>query len=185
MPAYSDKTLRHAWLVQFNFQSRTMRVWNGLRNLNAGGQVWQPVGPNGMIDQIEDAISDSLPSVAMRISGVNPTLLNMALSEANAIRGRLAFVYDVFFDAEWQPGSIESYAVVRMDTLHVRKKQNRDGSWDQSIEITGEHFLTNGPCPPYGRYSNEDQWARLGNNDDKYFEYMGANQNRRQRWPTF
>lgn len=186
MSSYADPVIRHAFFCKFEFLSGPYYVWTGFRNLSASGIIWRPTGPMATVGTIEDAVSDSAPAVILTVSGVDTALLALALSETDQVRGQLAFIYDMFFDENWQPdGAMENYAVVRMDTLKIKKQKNQDESWTQVIEITGENFLTNGPCPPYGRYSNADQWAREGNNNDLYFQYMAINQNQRQRWPTF
>lgn len=184
----SANPLRHAWFVLFDFASGPMRVWNGFRNIEIGGFVWSPVGPQATIDQIEDPVADTVPSIVMRVSGVDATLLADALAGATEIQGRLAFIFDCFFDASWQPiTTLESYSLVRMDTIKIKREQSGDADkhWEQTIELTCENFLTQGPYPPYGRYTTADQVNRFPGVTDLYFEYMPANQNRRLRWPTF
>ena len=181
--------LNHAFFVKFNFLSGSYYVWNGFRNLKIDGQLWQPVGPSATIQQIEDPVSDSIQPIILTVSGVDAGLLAKALSETNEIRGQLAFIYDMYFDKDEQPiGVMEAYAMVRMDTLKIRRQADGE-SWVQVIEISSEHFLTNGPNPPAGRYSSADQAQRLSvlspTPTDLYFEFMSQNQNRVQRWPTF
>lgn len=178
--------LRHAFFVKFDFLSGPYYVWQGFRPLRINGIKWEPVGPQATIDEVEDAVSDSVPTITLSISGVSADLLAKALAETNEIRLRLAYIYDLYFDENWQPsGDMAAYAVLRMDTLKITNKRNQDDSRDQVISITAENFLTNGPCPPAGRYSSADQWSRLGDTSDLYFEFMAINQNRRQRWPTY
>ncbi len=190
MAASTDPVLRHAFLVKFAFLSGAYYVWQGFRPLPAGGQLWQPVGPLATVDTVEDLVSDTATSILFKVSGVDPTLLALALSETDQVRGQMAFIYDLYFDEDWQPiGIPESYAMVRMDVIKITKKKNPDGSSDQVIEIPSEHFLTNGPNPVAGRYSTADQNQRLSvispTPTDLYFEFMSQNQNRIQRWPTF
>jgi predicted nucleic-acid-binding protein len=178
--------VNHAFFVQLNFVSKTVYVWQGFRNIVVSGRTWQPVGPQATIDQAQDAIGDVVPAITLKVSGVDSSLLALALSESNEVQGRLAQIYDQYFDNDWQPfGDFSVFNVVRMDTLKITKRRNQDGTYDQVIAINSEQFLTNGPNPPYGRYSSTDQWARQGNTNDLYFEYMAINQNRRQRWPTY
>lgn len=179
--------INHAFFVEFNFLTATKRVWQGFRRIEVDGRMWEPVGPLATVEQIEEPIADMVPSITLSVSGVSAELLALALSETNEIQGRLATIYDQYFTDDFQPyGSFEVFNMVRMDTLKIKKSRNaQDGSYTAVIEISAEQFLTNGPNPPYGRYSSADQWAREGNNNDLYFEYMADNQNRRQRWPTF
>lgn len=178
--------VRHAWFVEFHFVSETKRVWSGYRYLEINGQVWAPVGPRGVVDQIEDPIGDQAPSLSLRMSGVDADTVAIALSETNELRGRMVFVYDLYFDADWQPiDTLETYAIAKMDTVRVGKSQNPDGSYDRVIEVPAEYLLTTGANPPNGRYSSSDQQARYPGQTDLYFEFMGQNQNRRLRWPDF
>lgn len=177
--------LNHAFFVRFDFLSSTYRVWNGYRRLLLGGFTWDPVGPFATVQQIEDPVSDSIQPIILSVSGVDQGLLAKALSEDNEINGRMTFIYDCYFDKDSQPiGSLETYAVTRMDTLHIKRQMDGE-SWTQVIEISSEHFLTNGPNPPAGRYSSADQAMRYPGVTDLYFDYMSQNQNRVQRWPTF
>ena len=179
--------VNHAFFVEFSFVSKTVRVWQGFRNIKVSARLWQPVGPLATVSSIEDPVGDNVPVVSLNVSGVDATLLALALSESNEVQGRFATIYDQYFDNGWQPyGDFAFFNVVRMDTLKVSKRVDPStGEYTQVIDISAEQFLTNGPNPPYGRYTNADQWAREGNTNDLYFEYMGANQSRRQRWPTF
>lgn len=178
----------HAFFVLFRFGNGDARVWTGFRNIELAGFVWRPVGPRATLSQIDDAVSDTVPQITLSCSGADDQTLAAALS-SDYIRGHLAFIFDQFFDNDWQPvGDFNPYATVRMDTVKVRRKRNEDGSWDQIISIACEHWLTQGPYPPYGRYTSQDQNARYPTSPsggDKYFDYMPQNQNRIQRWPTF
>lgn len=181
-----DSPLRHAWFAEFHFKSSTARVWTGYRNISLNGHTWSPVGPNGAVDTIEDPIAGSAPALDIRMSGVDSAALATALAGTDEIRGQLVFIYDQYFDAAWQPtGSFAPYAMVRMDTVKVSRSENADGSWDRMITIPSEYLLTAGPNPPSGRYSNADQFQRHPGVTDHYFEFMGQNQNKRIRWPTF
>ncbi len=176
--------LNHAFFVKFDFLSGPYYVWNGFRYLDLAGHIWSPVGPKATITQIEDPVSDSIQPIMLSVSGVDPGLLALALSETNQIRGRLAFISDCYFDNEEQPiGVPEPYSMTRMDTLKIRRQADGE-SWQQVIEISSEHFLTNGPNPVAGRYSSADQAQRYPLETDLYFDYMSQNQNRVQRWPT-
>jgi hypothetical protein len=186
MAGPTDAVLRHAFLVNFNFLSGSYYVWQGFRPLLLSGQIWQPVGPMATVDTVEDLISDTVPSISLKVSGADAGLLAKALSESNEVRGQMAIIYDIYFDENWQPiGDPESYAMVRMDVMKISKRKNSDGSADQVIEIPSEHLLTNGPNPPAGRYSSADQAQRYPLTTDLYFEFIPQNQNRIQRWPTF
>jgi len=184
--SYQGSRLNHAFFAKLDFLSGPAYVWQGFRKIEVAGQVWLPVGPKATVEQIDDPVGDNVPGISFKVSGVDTSTLAAALGEADEIQNRLATVYDQFFDKDLQPtGSLKVFAVARMDSIKVSRQQNSDGSYDQVITVSAENFLTNGPYPSYGRYSSEDQWARLGNNADLYFQFMMINQNRRQRWPTY
>lgn len=181
----SGETVRRGVFVEFRFASETKRVWNGFRNIEIGGYLWEPVGPNATVDQIEDPITDQVPSIELRVSGVEADLLAIALSEADQVRGRLAFIYDTYFDPDWQPLlPLENYATVRMDNVKVSKKPDGQGGTDRVISIEAQHLMTAGASAPAGRYSVADQETRHPG-DGKYFEFIPALQNKVIRWPTY
>lgn len=186
----TDQTLtqqvRHAWFVEFHFVSGTTRVWTGFRYISVNGLIWAPVGPRGVVDQIEDPIGDQAPSLSLRMSGVDTAAIASALAQTNELRGRMVFIYDLYFNADWQPiDALETYGIARMDTVRVSKSQNPDGSYDRVIEVPAEYLLTTGSNPPNGRYSSSDQQARHPGQTDRYFEFLGSLQNKRLRWPDF
>lgn len=182
----STTRVRHAWFVEFRFLTTTTRVWTGFRYITVGGYTWAPVGPRGVVDQIEDPLTDQAPSLALRMSGADSDTLALALSETNEVRGQMVFIYDLYFDVDWQPiASLEAYAVARMDTIRVKKIINADGSSDHVLEVPAEFLLTAGANPPYGRYSAADQTARHPGQTDLYFEFMGQNQSKVLRWPNY
>lgn len=182
----SGATVRHAYFVEFRFTSSTERVWNGFRNIDLGGHIWTPVGPSGTVGNIEDPISNSAPGLSLSLSGVDTDILTAVLAATNEVRGRLVFIYDTFFDEDWQPlEPLSAYAMARMDTVKVSRQAADDGSWNRVISIPAEYLLTTGANPPAGRYSSADQQARFPEANDRYFEFMAQNQNKRMRWPTF
>lgn len=182
----TTQQVRHAWFVEFHFVTVTTRVWTGFRYIEVSGNVWAPVGPAGVVEQIEDPIADQAPSLSLRMSGVDTETLALAMSETDEVRGQMVFIYDLYFDADWQPiGTLETYAVAKMDTVRVSKTRNADGSYDRIVEVPAEYLLTTGANPPFGRYSGADQQARHPGITDLYFEFMGQNQNKRARWPDY
>lgn len=181
-----ELSLRHGFFVAFFFGDGTVRVWNGYRAIELAGFVWQPVGPFATVDQIEDEVSDQAPQIQLRISGVDSRLLNEALQATDQVRGRLAFIYDQYFDADWQPlGTFETYTVVRMDNIKVSRQRASDGSWERTITVPSEFLLTNGPNPVAGRYSALDQAVRFPGLTDHYFDFISTLLNKVIRWPTF
>ncbi len=179
-------TVRHPYFVEFRFLSSTERVWNGFRYIETGGYTWTPVGPTATVNTIEDPISNSAAGLTLSLSGVDTELLATVLAATDEVRGRLVFIYDAFFDEDWQilePMGV--YAMARMDTVKVSRQAAGDGSWNRVISIPAEHLLTTGANPPAGRYSSADQQTRFPTANDRYFEYIAQNQNKRLRWPTF
>lgn len=182
----AGNVVRHGFFVAFFFQSETVRIWNGYRNIMLAGQTWQPAGPKATVTTLEDPISDSAPQVALQVSGVDEGLLAIALSESDQVRGRMAFIYDQYFDVDWNPvGSFENYAVVMMDNIIVTKQRAADDSWERVIKVPSEYLLVNGPSPVGSRYSPADQALRYPDVQDNYFNYIPSLQNKLLRWPTF
>lgn len=179
--------VQHAFFVMLNFlNSSPVYIWNGYRNITLNGHTWVPVGPLATVDALEDQLSDSAAQVIMRVSGVDTAMLSIALSSADEVRGQLAFIYDQYFDTNWNPvGSFDSYAVVRMDTVKVKRAQDKDGQWTRVIEVPSEYLLTNGPNPAGGRYTTADQLLRYPGLVDTYFQFISQLQNKVIRWPTF
>ncbi|MBW8639003.1 hypothetical protein K1W69_17535 [Hoeflea sp. WL0058] len=163
--AMEQTVVRCALLVKFDFLSETVRVWNGERDLVAGGQTWTPLYGTGQVNNIEfsgEAVSDRFDLSIHAVPGVEPDIFAKALAETEEAEGRVVTVYFLLMDEEWQ-----SYgAPVGVKWGYMRKPRvtwtnhDEESGGVRRISIGAENIWYNRSLPPAGRYTDADQQAR-------------------------
>lgn len=104
-------------LVELDFASGFVRVWNGVGTLNWNGQQWSGAGELMALSQIEETREIESVGLSMTLSGVPPALVSVAYGEFS--QGRPAKVWLGALDI--QSGALVSDPVAifqgRMDTI--------------------------------------------------------------------
>ena len=161
----SQTVVRCAVLAQLNFVSETVRVWNGERDLSAGGQTWTPLYSTGQISGIQYSrgpVSNRFELSIHAISGVAPDILSKAIAETEEAEGQLATVFFLAMNEDWQtygaPIGID-WGYMRKPRITRTRQQGKEGGV-RRINIGAENFLFNRSLPPAGRYTDADQRAR-------------------------
>lgn len=170
----SRSPARLALLSQFEFRTKTVHVWNGNTELEAGGKTWVPMFGAASIDGLAISTGAQSDQVTFTLSGVpddRTDLLALALEETPVIAQQLVTVYAQVFDADWQPaGSAIGVWWGYMQAPRVTRThmQGVEGAV-QSISLVAENAFFNRSRPPYGRYTDRDQQQRSPG--DKFFQF--------------
>lgn len=184
----SASTVRLATLVDFEFDSITHRVWNGAGRLIAGGQEYVGLGLGGGLAGIEGLIYSPTPEskqVTLSLSGVDESLLALALAETDQTEGRLCIISFQLFDASWQPiGSpMEPFFGIMQKPKVTRSPLDKDGGGQQVIQLPVENLFFGRSRPAAGRYTDRDQNLRYPG--DRFFAYVGSLVSKVITWPDF
>ncbi len=78
-------------LVQLEWQSGTVRAWNGYHVLNWNGYDWQPTGDLGGISEITESVDGAANGVQLTLSGIPSATVAKALE--NDSQGRAALIW--------------------------------------------------------------------------------------------
>lgn len=181
--ALAGKSVRAAYLVEFQFVSGTIRVWNGNGRLSAGGFTWDGLRGMGQIDGLEQAINGSAPQATFTLSGVDPNVLSKEQGDPFDYINRPVLVYLQFFNEDWtlldSPYAIGGWTMQVVQETYGWNETLK--AWESLIGITAESWFAGRGRPPFGFYSDRDQQLRFAG--DLGCQYMATMQNYTVRWP--
>lgn len=170
----SASTVRVAFLVEFQFASETVYVWNGNYAITSGGKTWQPMKGSGQIDGISVGGNQTSDTVDFTLSGIpdgDINILSKALEETPDVNQRTVLIYLQLFDDDWQPNGspIGIWWGFMQPPKVTRTPANGADGATQTVSITAENAFFNRSRPPYGRYTDRDQQKRSPG--DKFFQF--------------
>jgi hypothetical protein len=184
----SAGTVYVAFLVEFQFQSETVRIWNGNTPLVTGGHTWLPTYGSGTIDGLGMSGGTSAESVTFTLNalpGQDPDILSLALSETPDVVQQLVIVYMQFLDSDYQiVGSPFGmfWGVMQPPKVSRTTADDTTGAI-QSISLMAENAFFNRSKPARGRYTDRDQQKRSPG--DKFFQFTPNLLFKRIVWPDF
>lgn len=170
----SDEVARRTLAVELDFPSGVVRVNGSPADITIAGQTHIGVGGLGGVSVAEESAELRSYDLTLTLSGVPRDSVALALAEA--YQGRAGTVWEVPFDASWQP--IDPFVVFRgrMDQMSIAIGEtatvsivlrNRLADWERAQEL---------------RYTDEDQ-QRL-HPGDKGLQFVPATVERDIVWPA-
>lgn len=156
-------------LVELDFASGFVRVWNGIGNLTFDANTFTGVGYLGEIAPIaETGQAVRANGITLQLSGIPSSVLSIALAEN--YQGRSAKVWLGFFDTAWTLLECALLFAGRMDVMQID-----EGADSSTITVTAENHLADLKRPRIRRYTNEDQLAYYPG--DRGLEFIESIQN--------
>lgn len=144
-------------LFEFEFLSRTMRFWDGLRDLKTNDdRVWQASGSVISASGLEHRPNMGASPATFSMSGVQSELIQFAAGSQQEVVGRPCAVFIQFLSSALVP--LDSPVAIwagNMDTLSFRA-----GAGSQSITLTAESLFVNRIRAPHSFMTSRDQQAR-------------------------
>lgn len=158
----AGRVVRVDALVEFQFASQTIRLWNGFGSLpTLDGKVWQGIAGLGQIDGLSQALNGVAPTQTFTVSGVDARFASLAREDRAEYYRQPVVTYLQFFDEDWQPlDNPSSIALRQMDTIQLKRSQVDDG-FVYSVSITAETPFTTRRRPAYGYLTDRDQQQRF------------------------
>lgn len=185
--AAAASTVRMALLLELQFLSGTMYLWNGFGVRTFGGQAYQSVGVFGDIQNLSQTRQATSQKVTARLSGISPDVLALAMSETNEVQGQPAFIRAQLLDADWQAyggplllfwGTMQRMTVVRS----AADVTGRDGG-RREIELEMENAFARRSMPSNGTYTDADQRARHAG--DLFCRFVTKQDSQVVTWPDY
>lgn len=149
-----SQSVRPILLVSCAFQDQTIYVWSGVGTINWNGQNWLGVGTFGKLSTVGETTSLEAQGIVLTLSGVNPTLLNEALSEmTTAGQGQVYLGFlDIYSNLITSPIPL---FLGLMDQPEIDLDTNT-----ATINFSVENRLSDLQRARGGRYTDQDQRAR-------------------------
>ena len=160
-------------LVELNFQSGYVRVWNGIGPITANGETWQGVGDLGNISTIEETVETIAKGVDITLNGIPSELIAIALGEY--YQGRACNIYLGFVNSSGDVIDNILLGGYYMDVMIL------DDVIDQaSITIKAESKLRRLTEASNRRYTDRDQ--NIDYPGDTGFQYVPGLQDKIIVW---
>jgi hypothetical protein len=173
----SQKALRVAHLVQFDFLSVPKYLWNGSYDLTVGGHTWSGLRNLGGIEGLEESSDLTATQMRFTLSGVNADTLAIAVGDnRDEYVGRTVTVWLQFFDSSWQPvGTPVARSAGLMDGITISRARNDEQNSTRVLTLTAENIFAGRGVPPAGNYTDADQ--RFRSPTDRGLSFINEVQN--------
>lgn len=178
-------TVRVATLVELQFASQTMHLWNGAGTIDVSGETWQGAGAMGSIDGLQQSRDPVSSKVTLRLSGVSAEVLAVAKANTTDVEGRPAYIWQQLFDAEWQP--IGARIPVFWGTMQrisiARTEANEFDGGSRLCELEIENPFAARARPTLSRWTDADQQAR--HPGDRFCRFVPLQRTQTITWPDY
>jgi len=163
-------------LYQFEFLSRTMRFWDGVRKLTAGGNEWEGSGSVISVSGLGQSRNMAAQQVTFNMSGAQDDLIQFASGNQQEVANRPCVVFIQFMSDEFTPLD-EPVAIWsgNMDTMSFSV-----GGDNQSIQLTAESVFVSRVRAQYAYMTDVDQQVRWPG--DRGMEFMPTLRNKTVPW---
>lgn len=162
------------FLMEFQFDSGTLRFWTGLGDLTWNSVTWTGSGDVIKVTGISETQLIQAQGIQCQLAGIDSTILTAALTED--IQGRPLNFYMAFLDSTSavlaDPVGPFEY---RMDTFLID-----DTPQNSVITLTAESYLASLERPRVRRYTHEDQQIEFPG--DLGLEFVADIQNKEIKW---
>lgn len=182
-------TARLAILVQCDFVSGTVRLWDGSGPLMAGGYVWKGAGlvPTGL-DELELALNGEASSLDITLAAVGESIADTVYADYQAgdLVGALVTISLQDMDDAFQPsGSPVVYLTGEINNARFSEASDSSDPPQQisqvTISIANRFNLRN--MPLQGVYSDADH--QLQHPGDTFFEFVPLMLDKTIVWPNW
>jgi len=161
--------------VKAQFDTETIRLWTGVDSLVVDGETYEGAGTLLSVGDIEDTMEVKSSNLTVTLSGMDSTVMNLALSED--LHNRKIFLYMGFL----MGGSNESAGEVMMFSGRMSNVSiSDDADNGATISINAENRLVDLNRPSNLRYTNASQ--QIISSTDTGFKYVQAIQGKELLW---
>ena len=157
--------------VELEFDSGTIRIWNGYRDATIDGEEYIGTGSLLTVGNVEESSEVSAKGTAIALMGLDASIISIALQE-NYQNRRARIITGTIDD-----GSFTSYTLFRgrMDIMEID-----EGAETATVRITAESRLIDLERPRSSRYTSEDQKTYYAG--DLGLDYVADLQDKQINW---
>ena len=164
-----------AVLIDVLFASGTLRCTTAGVDLTIGGNTYFAVNKLRTVEALDES-QDSTEGLRFTLDALDPAIITLLAGEP--YRGRPINVYEVWYDANYQP--IGSPALVWPGLMTAMTSSEQDGQ--VAVVVEAEHFEKELRRPRETRFNDADQRALYP--DDKGFEHVEQMTELQLVWPA-
>ncbi len=172
--AADGEVIRDFNLLELQFSTSTVRLWNGFGDLQWNNETWTGAGNLLGISQIQESTGVEALGIRVELSGVNQAIVTLAVNED--YQGRPATLYLGQFDEDGDiiPDPVPIFGGY-MDVMTIESAGEAS-----TISIAIENKMIAFERPYVRRYTDEDQ--KIEHPTDKGFEFVAAIQDLELVW---
>lgn len=167
--ALAGETVQLFYAIELNFSTAPVRLWTGFSERTIDGQTYIGAGTLLAISGIEEVADLSAKGITLTLSGVDVSLVSLALQEP--YQGRSA---RILFGETSVSDFVEVFAGI-MDVITPQE----DGT-TATIELTVESKMVTLQRPNIRRYTSQNQKLRYPT--DTFFDYVEQLQDKEIAW---
>lgn len=161
--------------VKAQFDTETIRLWTGASDLTIDSETYEGAGTLLSIGDIEDSMEVKSTHLTVSLSGMDTTVMNLALSEDLQNRKIKLLMGYLMGGANESAGEIVMFSG-RMTNVQI----SDDPENGATIAINAENRLVDLNRPSNLRYTNASQMTL--NSSDTGFKYVQAIQGKELMW---
>ena len=160
--------------IKAQFDSDTIRLWTGIDDITINSETYVGAGDLLSIGDIEDTMEVKSSNCSFTLSGMDSTILNLALSED--VQNRKIFLFMGYLSG----GSNVSAGEITLFSGRMTNIQIDDDPNGSRIVVNAENRLVDLNRPSNLRYTQASQ--QITNSGDTGFKYVMAIQDQQIDW---
>jgi hypothetical protein len=168
------RKVRPVFFVSMQFADQTIYAHTSIGTITFEGQAWLGVGTLGEISSVSEGGEVDAQGISIKLSGIDPNLLNEAINELNS--GGIAQVFLGFLDLN---GALVADPIPLFVGLMDAPEIDIDTD-TATIAIAVENRLSDLNRARGGRYTDQDQRQRYPN--DGSFQWVSYLQDQHFNW---
>ena len=182
--ALGQNAVRMATLVEMQFASQTMRLWNGVGRIDIAGLEWRGTGVSGQIDGLPQTRRIVSEKVTFTLSGIDAQVQAVAALGQDDVQQRPILAWLQLFDDDWQPlgARLPAWWGLMQRIRQTKAPRNNEGDL-RTVSIEAENIYMGRARPPARRYTDRDQQALYPG--DQFFRFVADQRVKTVVWPTF
>lgn len=188
-------TVRLSPLIDFDFRSGPLSIWQGFGELVIGSTTYKGMGELGSVSAASAGPGQVVEELTLSLSG-SPRLLDRYIEDSEETSGREMQAKFCFFDIrkEDESGVAVDWSVLDepfewfwgiMGPLIIDNPPVKIGEQrTRTLTVRAANAFINRRKPPMGFWSHRDQTGR-GDGTDRLFIRASQMANKTVRWPNF